>query len=49
MINIFYIIKTIKIIYIYNILNIVNKNIILIINNNIQFTFGYRFMDKICA
>jgi len=49
MINIIYIIKkfkTIKIIYIFNIINIVNKNIY--INNNIEFTFEYRLMGKIC-
>ena len=49
MINIIYIIKiykTIKIIYIFNIINIVNKNIY--INNNIEFTFQYKFVGKIC-
>ena len=43
MINIIYMIKTIKIIYI---LNIINKNIYII--NNIEFTYEYRFVCKIC-
>jgi len=46
------IIKNIKIIYILNIINIdiVNINDIvknIYINNNIEFTYGYRFVDKV--
>jgi len=50
-INIIRIIKTIKIIYILNIfninniVNIINRNIY--INNNIEFTYGYRFGDNV--
>ena len=45
MINIIYIIKIIKT-CIFNIITIVYKNIY--INDNIEFTYGYRFVDKIC-
>jgi len=49
MINIIYIVKKFKIIIIiciFNVINIVNKNIY--INNNIKFIFKYRFVGKIC-
>jgi len=41
-----FIINILKNIYIFNIINIVNKNIF--INNNIEFYFKYRFVGKIC-